>query len=114
MILLGVISISYCFKKTPKKSPEETLPYKETFEYKLKVGDKFDISLPDNPSTGSSWQMLVNKPLEKMSYELSKVEYKPDKPVLEGSGGITTFTFTAKKPVKYDSIYLYYGHIWSG
>ena len=68
--------------------------------------DKFDhkikISLESNPSTGYMWIPEYNHSEAK----LINVQFIPNKPKLDGSGGTQIFTFTGKKGAKIHMKYI--------
>ena len=55
-------------------------------------GQRLEIKLPENPSTGYSWK-LEAKPIATMNFELKEGKYIPDnkKQNLVGSGGMKVF-----------------------
>jgi len=57
----------------------------------IKVGEKIDVQLAGNPTTGYAWHLLASS----KSFPLQKEEYVPSKPQLIGSGGTYHFYFTA-------------------
>jgi inhibitor of cysteine peptidase len=57
----------------------------------IEQGDKIDVQLPGNPSTGYAWHLLASN----KSFPLQKEEYVPGQPQLTGSGGTYHFHFTA-------------------
>ena len=61
----------------------------------LKVGDLFEITLPENPTTGYSWQVVEG--LGGVVVRLGKPEFHPNRrgSHLVGVGGTITWRFTA-------------------
>lgn len=78
--------------------------------FSMKVGQKFVIELPANPSTGYSWYWLVNEPTKEMPVELIKQEYRANKR-LAGSQDVMRFTFQAHHE-GLTTIVLYKKRIW--
>lgn len=57
------------------------------------AGSEFKIIIDSNPSTGYHWE-LVGELDEHLVQFVSK-DYRPDEPVLAGSGGVDVWTFKA-------------------
>jgi predicted secreted protein len=62
----------------------------------VSVGDKFEIKLEGNATTGYQWSLLENTLPD--SIQILLHQYHPDLPVLAGSGGSHHFTARALKP----------------
>jgi len=63
----------------------------------LQKGDRLQITLPENPTTGFQWA-IETKPKNLLSLE--KSDYVASSPQLIGSGGQRTLTLLAKKTGK--------------
>lgn len=62
--------------------------------YAIRLGGKVAISLPSNPSTGYAW-VWENRG-EVSTIDSVGWSFRPDRPVMPGSGGCETWTFIAK------------------
>lgn len=60
----------------------------------LEVGQKLQISLEGNPTTGFNWELLEYDPA--VLKQVGDMEYKSDSKLM-GAGGVMTFTFEALK-----------------
>ena len=58
----------------------------------LEAGQKLQISLAGNPTTGFNWELLEFDPA--VLKQVGDMEYKADSKLI-GSGGVITFTFKA-------------------
>lgn len=61
-------------------------------QLKLKVGQSFGISFPENPSTGYQWQLAKPLTIFKMDKRYQQNQTEVDK---IGTGGTANFSFTA-------------------
>jgi len=64
----------------------------QTVEFE--VGQKLQISLEGNPTTGFNWELLEYDPA--VLKQVGDMEYKSDSKLM-GAGGVMTFTFEALK-----------------
>ena len=78
---------------TPSTLPE---PTDRTQVLTVKAGQKFDIVLPANPSTGYQWQ-IIGTPDASLIQSAGQ-NYIPKQPVIPGSGGVEVWTFNALAP----------------
>ncbi len=62
-------------------------------QIQVKLGDKLQVALKGNPTTGYAWEIAVNNP--NMLAPQGEVEYQQEKTNLVGSGGTFLFTFKA-------------------
>lgn len=76
----------------------------------LKVGDRFSIQLPENPTTGFQWAINPN---QDGLLTLQKTSYIPASPQLIGSGGQKIWEFKVKKAGK-TNLSLKYWRPWEG
>ena len=60
------------------------------------VGDKQVISLPENPSTGYSWQFFIASGNRKIVSDIKETYIAPDTR-MAGTGGIKEYSFTARE-----------------
>ena len=66
-------------------------------EFELSVGEKFQVTLDENPTTGFEWE--IHKPGKPCIVLLSEKSVPPPKdPQVVGRGGTKIFTFKAEKP----------------
>ena len=65
----------------------------------LKKGERFQIDLPENPSTGYSWEFLT-EPKKSNVVREEKSEYISKKGPMLGAGGRKIFTYTATEKGK--------------
>ena len=66
-------------------------------EFELSVGEKFQVNLDENPTTGFEWE--IHKPGKPCIVLLSKKYVPPPKdPQVLGRGGTRIFTFKSEKP----------------
>ena len=70
-----------------------------------KVGEKFEIVLASNPTTGFGWSLA--KKLDTNKVELLSSDYIPTKPQLTGSGGSEVWCFIAVKSGKTKIVFKY-------
>lgn len=61
----------------------------------LEVGQTLTLTLKSNPTTGYQWQI---RDLDEAVLKLSGYEYKADKPITLGSGGVDVWSFEAQAP----------------
>jgi inhibitor of cysteine peptidase len=59
------------------------------------VGKEFKIIIDSNPTTGYHWEIVGE--VDKSIVELISKDYRADKPVMPGSGGVEVFIFKALK-----------------
>lgn len=64
----------------------------------LEVGDLFDVTLAENPTTGFRWEAVEG--LDGAIEQVGEPQYAPDRtnPHLMGGGGAATFHFQAVQP----------------
>jgi inhibitor of cysteine peptidase len=68
----------------------------DTKEFKLHVGEEFQVSLPENPTTGYIW---VISEASSSNIELMQREFLASQDTgIVGSGGIRVFIFSVQKP----------------
>ncbi len=78
-----------------KKVLKNVDPDKITETFNIKTGDKFNIKVPSNPTTGYKWELTckINKCIELVKSEYNKEEQSNN---MIGSGGEETWTFLSK------------------
>lgn len=77
----------------------------------LRVGDRLDVRLPENPTTGFSWAVDEN---DRRLLALGDTAYTPpDEAGFIGARGQRTFSFTARQPGDV-TLKLKYWRIWEG
>lgn len=59
-------------------------------------GETFDIVIEANPTTGYEWRLVGA--LDETVVQFVAQDYKPDRPINEGSGGMDVWTFEAVAP----------------
>ncbi len=96
---LWSLSINYPFQHTVVQAGTTTksmiLTQKDNgTSITLKVGDRFSIQLPENPTTGFQWEFLPNTD---GVVTLEATDYNASAPKLIGSGGQKTLTFQVEK-----------------
>ena len=82
----------------PAPEPEATVTVTESDlggGVELAVGQRLLISLPDNPTTGFEWRYDW-QPFDSLT--LLEDSYKPDQPILVGSGGTREYLLQAQAP----------------
>jgi predicted secreted protein len=78
---------------TPGTLPEPTDP---TQLLTAKAGQKFDIVLPANASTGYRWQIIGTT--DASLIQSVGQDYIAEQPVMPGSGGVEVWTFSTLAP----------------
>ena len=78
---------------TPELSPVPIETSDPSQSIEATAGSDFTIVLDSNPTTGYHWE-LIGEPDANVVQFISK-DYKPDEPVLVGSGGVDVLTFQA-------------------
>jgi inhibitor of cysteine peptidase len=65
-------------------------------EFRLRLGEEFQVQLPENPTTGFLWTVLESS---SRNIELARKEFSPpEDSVVVGAGGIRVLVFKATKP----------------
>lgn len=96
--LLLVLGITACQSSTPnavEKVHHYTLNQKCPTLMVMKVGEILQFNVPENPSTGYTWQLV--QPLKLFKTQETFLQADTDKPVV-GVGGEKSFSFRAEKP----------------
>jgi predicted secreted protein len=77
--------------------------------YELRLGEKMSISLASNPSTGYAWAWENRGNVTHI--DSIGWSFRPNRPLMPGSGGCETWTFTAKA-LGTDSLRMVYRRPW--
>lgn len=62
----------------------------------VRIGDKQVISLPENPTTGYSWQFFTISDNKDIVSDIKETYIAPDTQML-GAGGVKKYSFTARQ-----------------
>jgi predicted secreted protein len=94
-ILLSALLAGCGAKPTPPTVP--TLVFSDPGKtLEVTAGTEFKIIINSNPTTGYHWE-LVGELDENLVQFISK-DYRPDEPILTGSGGMDVWAFKAVAP----------------
>jgi inhibitor of cysteine peptidase len=74
--------------ETPNTLPE---PTDHTQLITMKAGERFDLVVPSNPSTGYHWEIIPE--LDETIVQFVSQDFVPEQPVIPGSGGVDVWTF---------------------
>ena len=97
----------------PAPAPEAAVTVTESglgSAVELAVGERLLITLPDNPTTGFAWRYDW-QPFDSLA--LIKDSYRPDQPILVGSGGTREYLLEAQAPGEV-TLNLQYLRPWEG